>query len=449
MARPIKGRLFKRGKSGSYYLQYYVNGKEHKKALRDKDGDLITNEREAEKARDIIIKPYAAKDEVQLRKQAVDALKFAEEKAEDAEELLKQHVTIANGWQEFFDSQTRRDTGPDTLINYSRHYSKFQDWLKDKYPDIKYLKDITPAIASKFAVYIKTCDFSKNTINKYNGFLKLFFNVLIKDEKLDNNPFQEIQRLKQKSNSRKELTKEQVYTLLTTATGELALLIGMGYFTGLRRGDCCTLLWDEVDMDKGIINRIPNKIKDRSEDPESVKIGINEHLYNALTAIPPEKRNVYVLPQMAEYYNNSKRDRINRQIRSIFQKCGINTAKAGTGTELKEDEQGNKIKISTGKRAIVEHGFHSLRYSYISHHAEAGTPQAVIQKNAGHKNPAMTDHYTKISDNAAIKTSNVLTLMVSKPTIAIPEPEREKLAELVKLLPIEKIKELLTIAEKK
>ena len=131
-----------------------------------------------------------------------------------------------------------------------------------------------------------------------------------------------------------------------------------------------------------------------------------------------------------------------------FNKCGINTAKAGTGTEIKEDEQGKKKRVSTGKRAIVEHGFHSFRYSYISHHAEAGTPQAVIQKNAGHKNPAMTEHYTQISDNSAIKTSNVLTLMGSKTTIAIPEPERERLAELTKTLPIEKIKELLTIAER-
>jgi integrase len=448
MARPIKGRLFKRGKSGSYYLQYYVNGKEHKKALRDKDGDLITNEREAEKARDIIIKPYAAKDEVQLRKQAVDALKFAEEKAADAEELLKQHVTIANGWQVFFESQTRRDTGPDTLINYSRHYSKFQDWIKDKHPDIKYLKDITPAIASKFATYIKTCGFSKNTVNKYIGFLKLFFNILIVDDKLDNNPFIAVRRENQKANSRKSLSKEQIYKLLTTATGELALLLGLGYFTGLRRGDCCTLLWEDVDMDKGIITRVPNKTKRHAEAPDPVKIGINEHLYNVLATFPVEKRQGFVLPQMAEYYTNSKRDRINRLIGNIFIKCGISTTKEGTGVEIKVDKDGKKKLVPTGKRAIVEHGFHSLRYSYISHHAEAGTPQAVIQKNAGHKNPAMTEHYTQISDNAAITTSNVLKL-ISSPVTRKNEPERDRLLELVRTLPLDKVKKILLTLEEK
>lgn len=430
MARTTKGRVFKRGKS--YYVQYYVNGKEFKRSLKDDNGKPINNIRDAEKAKDIIIKPYAAKDETQLRQQAVDALKSAEKKAEDAVELLKVHVTIANGWQEFYNSQSRKDTGEETLINYSRHYNKFQAWLNENYPDLKFLKDVTHETASKFVTYIKSCGFSKNTINKYNGFLKLFFNILIKDEKLNSNPFQSVKRLKQKSNSRKALTKEQIYLLLKTATGELALLLGLGYFTGLRRGDCCTLRWDEVDMKKGIIIRIPNKIQNRADDPEPVKIGINELLYNALADIPEDQRTEYVLPQMAEAYNNHKRDRINRMITKIFRECGINTQKAGTGE-------------GTDKRAIVEHGFHSLRFSYISHHAEAGTPQAVIQKNAGHKNPAMTEHYTRISDSAAINVSNVLKLTDSTET----EPERYRLIELAKTANIDKIKKAINILEKR
>lgn len=430
MARTTKGSLYKKGEN--YYLRYYINGKEFKRLLKYEDGKPIQKQRDAEKARDRIISPYRAKDEAQLRKQAVDALKHAEEKAEDAEALLKVHLKITNGWEAFYNSQTRRDTGAATLINYSRHYSKFQKWLNSEYPEIKFLKDITPAIASKFVAYIKSLAFSKNTINKHNGFLKLFFNVLIQDEKLETNPFQAVRREKQKSNSRKALTKEQIYALLTTAKGELALLIGMGYFTGLRRGDCCTLLWENIDMDKGIITRVPNKIKDRSDEPTPVKIGINEHLYNALASIPEEKRNIYVLPQMAEYYNNSKRDRINRQIKNIFKVCGINTQKSGTGE-------------GTESRAIVEYGFHSLRYSYISHHAEAGTPQAVIQKNAGHKNPAMTEHYTDISDSAALKTSNVLSLTTDIPSVELAvEPERIELLDIIKTTSIDIVHTILT-----
>ncbi len=448
MAKTLKGTLYKRGKAGHYYLQYSVNGEKFRPVLKDEDGKPITDRKKAEKAKDTILAPYRAKDEVKRKEMAVDALKHAREIAADAEELLKRHIKIVDGWQEFFDSQTRKDTGPDTLINYERHYKKFNGWIDDNYPDVKYLKDITPAIASKFAVYIKSCGFSKNTVNKYIGFLKLFFNILIVDDKLDNNPFIAVRREKQKANSRKSLSKEQIYKLLTTANGELALLLGLGYFTGLRRGDCCTLLWADVDMDKGIITRVPNKIKGHTDDPDPVKIGINEHLYNVLATFPVEKRQGFVLPQMAEYYNNSKRDRINRLIGNIFIKCGISTTKEGTGVEIKVDKDGKKKLVPTGKRAVVEHGFHSLRYSYISHHAEAGTPQAVIQKNAGHKNPAMTEHYTQISDNAAITTSNVLKL-ISSPVTRKKEPERDRLLELVRTLPLKKVKEVLLTLEEK
>lgn len=418
-------------------MRYYVNGKEFRKLLKDDAGEPISNQREAEKLRDKIVSPYRAKDDAQLRKQAVDALKHAEEKAEEAEELTKAHVRIESGWSEFYHSQTRRDTGEATLVNYSRHYTKFRGWMKAEYPEIKFLKDITPSIASRFAAHIKEEGFSKNTVNKHNGFLKLFFNVLIQDEKLNNNPFQSVRRETQKSNSRKALSKEQIYSLLTTASGELALLIGMGYFTGLRRGDCCTLLWENIDMNKGIITRVPNKVKDRSDDPEPVKIGINEHLYNVLASVPEDRRTGYVLPQMAEYYSNGKRDRINRMMAALFSQCGINTRKNGTGE-------------GTDKRAVVEYGFHSLRYSYISHHAEAGTPQAVIQKNAGHKNPAMTEHYTDISDGAALKTSNVLTLSGGNPlAIESNEPERSELIRLIRTLDINEVRRMLTGAKKK
>ena len=49
MARQSKGRLFKRGKSGNYYLEYFVNKKRICKRLLDENGKPITKERKAKK----------------------------------------------------------------------------------------------------------------------------------------------------------------------------------------------------------------------------------------------------------------------------------------------------------------------------------------------------------------------------------------------------------------
>jgi integrase len=191
-------------------------------------------------------------------------------------------------------------------------------------------------------------------------------------------------------------------------------------------------LWSEVDLARRIISRIPNKIKNRSSNPQAVKIGISEHLHRGLSQISPEQRKDYVLPQMAEYYLNNKRDRINRMIKKHFENCGLKTVKDGTGE-------------GTGKRAVIQYGFHSLRYSYISHHAEAGTPQAIIQANAGHANPAMTEHYTKISDDAALRVATALDITPEAKLIEAVdvEPEREKLRHLANTLSIDEIKKVL------
>ena len=437
MARTTKGRLFKRGKKDNYYLQYYLNGKEIKKALHDENGKSITSLRQAEKARDILLAPYSNRENKLRREQAYRALQAAEEKAVVAEQKSKHNIQVVNGWEVYKNSQFRPDSGPTTLLNYQGHYNKFSRWIKANHSDIRNISDVTIDIAAKYASFLESEGYSRNTYNKHINFMKLFYKVMIENERVDHNPFVRLAKKKLTANSRKELNVEQVFNLLYKASGELKFLLALGYFTGLRRGDCCTLVWSEVDLARRIISRIPNKIKNRSSNPQAVKIGISEHLHRGLSQIPPEQRKDYVLPQMADYYLNNKRDRINRMIKKHFENCGLKTVKDGTGE-------------GTGKRAVIQYGFHSLRYSYISHHAEAGTPQAIIQANAGHANPAMTEHYTKISDDAALRVASALDITPGAKLIEAvdTEPERQELHKLVNSLPIDEIKNILKSIKK-
>ena len=48
------------------------------------------------------------------------------------------------------------------------------------------------------------------------------------------------------------------------------------------------------------------------------------------------------------------------------------------------DKPGRTKKEYTGKRAVVEVGFHSLRHTFVSLQAESGTPQTVVQAIVGH-----------------------------------------------------------------
>jgi integrase len=52
---------------------------------------------------------------------------------------------------------------------------------------------------------------------------------------------------------------------------------------------------------------------------------------------------------------------------------------------------------------------HDLRHNWITSHAEIGTPQSVLEAQAGHLSKRMSDHYKHISEKAARKASDALS----------------------------------------
>ena len=51
---------------------------------------------------------------------------------------------------------------------------------------------------------------------------------------------------------------------------------------------------------------------------------------------------------------------------------------------------------------------HDLRHNWVTSHAEIGTPQSVLEAQAGHLSKRMSDHYKHISEKAARKASDQL-----------------------------------------
>lgn len=448
MPRQSKGRLFTRGKQKRFYLQYYINGKQFVVALKDQEGAPITNRRKAEFAATDLLNPISAASKAERLKKIRDAVEDADAKAarlaaEDsakkakAAEIAKNRLaTVADGWKLFMACPKRPasckmysiDATPrhSTAGNYKGYYDRFINWIESEHPETLLLSNVTPEIADAFMQSVQK-NSSGGTYNKYVAFFKRFFQVLMQAEKIicSVNPFADIERVEHRSNSKKPLSIEQIVRLIDAASGEMKLLVALGYFTGLRQGDCSTLKWSEINLTRGIIERIPRKTAHSSAI--SVKIGIAPALHKMLDAIPPENREGYLLPDVASDYLNGKETQLNHKLMKLFEQCGIAVHRPGTG--------------EGGQRAVVEAGFHSLRYSYISHNAEAGTPAAIIQSNAGHSNPAMTEHYTRISDRAAVKYAAVLSLPESgkKSDFQI----RAKLHSLIDTMSIEKVKEIL------
>jgi len=243
---------------------------------------------------------------------------------------------------------------------------------------------VTKPIAEEYAGQLNHGKLTANTYNKHLNVLTLVFRVLKDKARLVDNPWAEMQRKRAVAQGRRELTIDELRKVCQSATGELRVLLAVGVYSGLRLGDCATLRWPEVDLQRNIIRRIPNKTARRN--PKPVIVPIHPILREMLADTAPEQRAGYVMPDFAALYQRHP-CLATGPVQKHFKACGIEPHKPGTGTD--------------GKRAVVEVGFHSLRHTFVSLCRESNAPLAVVESIVGHSNPAMTRHYTHVGELAA------------------------------------------------
>lgn len=402
--------LLKRG--NNYYCSWRQNGRLFTRSLRDPGGQPITTLDAARKARDEFMRPFTASTEVKVLEEI--SAKLGGRQAELAKWEGEKHppLTIVQAWSAFLVAPNRPDSGASTLRQYEFQWQAFADWMKEKHADLQTMRDVTKEISEQYAVNLAHNKVSPSTYNKHLNLLALVFRVLREKAKLTMNPWESpkrggyLQRKRVVANSRRELTVEELRTVCKGASGELRILLALGIYTGLRLGDCATLRWAEIDLNRKLIRRIPNKTARRN--PKPVIVPIHRVLLDMLVEMASSERNEYALPKMAELYKR-RADLVTDSVQAHFKKCGIRLHKSDTG--------------AGGNRAVVEVGFHSLRHSFVSLCRESNAPLAVVESIVGHSNPAMTRYYTHVSELAAGSAVALLPAIVGDVTPI--EPKRE------------------------
>ena len=382
MAKHRTGYLFKRGKT--FYVSWRIGGKAFAKALHDDNGNPITTRREAEEAKQKIMAPFVVADEAAALESIVGKLEGRKAELAKLENEQNPPLPISRAWTEFLASPNRPDSGESTLYQYECQFSAFVDWVKENYGEAATLRGVTKDVAETYAAHLNHGKLSPSTYNKHLNLLTLVFRVLKHKAKLTGNPWEEIQRKRLVTHSRRELTVDELKKICQVATGELRTLLALGVYSGLRLGDCATLRWGEVDLPRGIIRRIPNKTARRN--PKPVIVPIHPVLREMLSATPANERREFVLPEIAALYQK-RTDLVTDLVQNHFKACDIKPHKPGTG--------------KGGKRAIVEVGFHSLRHTFISLCRASDVPLSVVESLVGHSTPAMTRHYTHVGELAA------------------------------------------------
>ncbi|WP_068500629.1 tyrosine-type recombinase/integrase [Paenibacillus kribbensis] len=117
------------------------------------------------------------------------------------------------------------------LKDYAKHYGYFVDWLREKYPDIQYVEDITTEIIRDHVAYMKfdkvrysghkfiptenqPVGLSDTTVNIRLRTLKAIFNQMERDELIEINPVAKVRLLRQDVDLTNCLTDDEVKAIL-------------------------------------------------------------------------------------------------------------------------------------------------------------------------------------------------------------------------------------------
>lgn len=330
----------------------------------------------------------------------------AERDIAEAEDKLPAY-SLEAAWTAFDGDLTSRKRDPATHRNYNQWYHLFTAWAGQHHPEAAELRGVTPALAREYAKHLLE-RVRGTTYNRHLNALALIWATLAArdangravypDAKLGGNPFawdkatkSGIPRVKlekaDRPHRRRDLSVEEIAKLLTTATGEYRVLIALGFYTGLRLGDCALMQFAHIDRALGTI-----RTRSKKTDVET-ETAIHPRLAQILAENVTTKRG-YLMPKLAALYLDAKTGRVEltKRITALFNSCGI-----ATSYREREDE-----------RARPDCGFHSLRHAYATQLARAHVAFEDRRRLMGHATDAMTKHYTHEEAGAALALPDVL-----------------------------------------
>lgn len=393
-----------------WYGRYWANDKRHCVNLRIKVRGELPCEANSGLGDETFRLSRAAAEEklagiVEEAQSPAGAARLIEKVYELKTGIAIRRIPVAD-LQKEWDALPRRRTASASHLENCRHlFARFQKFLATHYPTVKDLSRITPAIAQAFLKDEDARGLSAKTWNDHLVLLRSAFRRLMPMGAI--NPFAEILTRAVDPIYRHPFTPADLDAILKAAEADpdLRPVLITGMCTAMRRGDCCTLKWRDVDLPNRFLN-----VK-TAKTGQTVAIPIFPPLLVELEA-RKDNGSEYVFPAIAEKYRQVPLN-ITRRVRRVFEKAGFADVKPVETP--RKGKPGPKPKVRPVPRAAVtvarEHGqgknrvsirdFHSFRVTWVTLALTAGVPLELVQRVTGHKTvDVVLKHYFQPSREA-------------------------------------------------
>jgi len=170
----------------------------------------------------------------------------------------------------------------------------FMDYAAIHFPTVKKADHLSPLQAKTYLKYQEDRGIAAKTYNDILWVLKTVFN------RAGSNVFDDFKAMPVETVNRKPYSPEELHAIFEAAEsdGFIRPVIITAACTAMRRGDCCLLKWDSVDLEEGYIT-----VK-TSKTGATVDIPIFPMLYDEIAA-RQDNGSEYVFPEQVKQYQTN------------------------------------------------------------------------------------------------------------------------------------------------
>lgn len=335
-----------------YYILYRKNGK----LIEEKAGRQFKDDMTPARASGV------RADRINGKTLSNEERRIQQEKKKAAE---KGKYTIDKLWEEY---KTNRVPGKGLKVDKSRYEKHLKPVFGNKEP-----KDLIRLDVDRLRIRLLK-KLSPQTVKHILNLLTWIINYGVKNNLCEGINFH-IQKPTVNNLKTEDLSAKQLEQLLKAIENSPDILAGtmmkLVLYTGMRRGECFRLKWQDIDFERGFIT-----LRNPKGGAEQ-KIPLNDPARLLLEKYQRTRGSDFVFPNQG----GRQRTDINKQVNEIKKKA----------------------KLPDDFRAL-----HGLRHVYASMLASSGkVDMYTLQKLLTHKSPIMTQRYAHLRDEALKKASNL------------------------------------------
>lgn len=267
------------------------------------------------------------------------------------------------------------DKDPKTIQSYLSTIDKFFDFLKIQSNEDIF--KISPLKGREYQQYLKDQGISNNSINTYFLFLKIFFNWLVDEEKIDKSPLAKVKNLKANEINRAFFSEEEIKKFFEHCkSNEEFAMFGIYFTTGLRRSELINIKLDQLDG-----YTIHNVI---------VKRGKTRDVY-----IPDD-----ILGYLAKYLRQRNKKYPDNEYLFVS-----NWGRKFSGEGIRYKFNSILERAGFSKERIEELHVHSTRHTFATNLLSKGENMKIAQESLGHSDIQTTQKiYAHIHKNRVAET---------------------------------------------